>query len=63
MPKRKNLESLTQSGVVFEVERLTREEKAAIETLTPEEVAALTSAHKKLARAGGKKGHWRYFCF
>jgi hypothetical protein len=63
MPRRKNFESLTESGVLVEPERLSKAERDAIESLTPEEVQALTSAFKKMARAGGKKGFWRYFCF
>jgi hypothetical protein len=59
-----NLKVLQKVGVVIEVDRLSAEEQKAINDLTDEEVAALTSAFAKIKKASkDKNGFWRAFCF
>jgi hypothetical protein len=59
-----NLGILLKAGVIVERERLSDEEKQVIESLTPEEIAALRSVHKKFeSRSGRKSPFWRAFCF
>jgi hypothetical protein len=59
-----NLKSLQKAGVVIEVDRLSKEERKAIDDLTEEEVKALMSAFAKISKASkDKNGFWRAFCF
>mgnify|MGYP006217585401 CR=1 FL=1 len=55
-----NLSILVDEGVVIEEGRLTKDERAAIESLTSEEVAALRSIYKKFAGHSHKSPFWRW---
>lgn len=58
-----NLALLIKEGVVIESDRLSDGEKAVIDSLTPEEVAALRSVYEKFSRVDPISPFWRAFCF
>ena len=60
-----NLALLTKEGVVIEPERLSEGERKIIDELTPAEVEALRSVHRKFSSRpeGRKTPFWRAFCF
>lgn len=53
-----NLDALIAAGLIKQ-EHVTEEEQALIEKLTPEEIQALISAHKKLGTENIKKINMR----
>jgi hypothetical protein len=60
-----NLQSLIKQEIGVDEHRLTDDEKAVIQALTPEEIAALRSVYEKLDALpqNRKSPFWRVFCF